>query len=215
MGGIADAMAALDKDRLLAAVKAEIETRRDPLEIVEEARKGLEQVGSDFEKGKVFLMELMWASQIFKDAMELVGPEIKKKHGTTQAKGRILMGTVKGDIHDLGKSIVRDLLTAGGYEVVDLGVDVAPDAFVEKIKSFNPQVLGLSALLTAAVSQASVTVEDLKKAGLRDKLRIIMGGGVVGEIKVSEFGVDFATTNANEGIRVIEKWIAEGKGGLA
>lgn len=212
MGGIADAMAALDKDKLLAEVKAEIAASRDPIEIVEEARKGLEHVGSEFEKGKYFLMELMWASQIFKDAMELIGPELKKKHGSAQAKGRILMGTVKGDIHDLGKSIVRDLLTAAGYDVVDLGVDVAPEAFVEKIKSFGPQVLGLSALLTAAVSQASVTVEDLKKAGLRDKLKVIMGGGVVGEIKVSEFGVDFATTNANEGIRVIEKWIAEAKG---
>jgi len=205
-------MAALDKDKLLAEVKAEIAASRDPIEIVEEARKGLEHVGSEFEKGKYFLMELMWASQIFKDAMELIGPELKKKHGSAQAKGRILMGTVKGDIHDLGKSIVRDLLTAAGYDVVDLGVDVAPEAFVEKIKSFGPQVLGLSALLTAAVSQASVTVEDLKKAGLRDKLKVIMGGGVVGEIKVSEFGVDFATTNANEGIRVIEKWIAEAKG---
>jgi len=212
VGKIADAMAALDKDKLLAEVKAEIEVHRDPLEIVEEARKGLEYVGSEFEKGKYFLMELMWASQIFKDAMELIGPEIKKKHGISEAKGRILMGTVKGDIHDLGKSIVRDLLTAAGYEVVDLGVDVAPEAFVEKITSFQPQVLGLSALLTAAVSQASVTVEDLKKAGLRDKLKVIMGGGVVGEIKVSEFGVDFATTNANEGIRVMEKWIAEAKG---
>jgi len=213
MGKVADAMAALDKDGLLAEVKAEIDAHRDPIEIVEDARKGLEHVGSEFEKGKVFLMELMWASQIFKDAMELVGPEIKKKHGSSQAKGRILMGTVKGDIHDLGKSIVRDLLTAAGYEVVDLGVDVPPEAFVERIRSFQPQVLGLSALLTAAVSQASVTVEDLKKAGLRDKLRVIMGGGVVGEIKVSEFGVDFATNNANEGIRVIEKWIAEAKGG--
>ena len=212
MGGIADAMAALDKDKLLAEVKAEMDARRDPLEIVEEARKGLEHVGSEFEKGKYFLMELMWASQIFKDAMELVGPEIKKKHGSAQAKGRILMGTVKGDIHDLGKSIVRDLLTAAGYDVVDLGVDVAPEAFVEKIKSFQPQVLGLSALLTAAVSQAALTVDELKRSGLRDKLKIIMGGGVVGEIKVSEFGVDFATTNANEGIRLMEKWVAEAKG---
>ena len=212
MGGIDDAMAALDKDALLAAVKDGIDAGRDPLEIVEEARRGLEHVGSEFEKGKYFLMELMWASQIFKDAMVLIGPEIRKKHGSSQAKGKILMGTVKGDIHDLGKSIVRDLLDAAGYEVVDLGVDIPPEAFVEKIKSFQPQVLGLSALLTAAVSQASVTVEGLKKAGLRDRLKVIMGGGVVGEIKVSEFGVDFATTNANEGIRVMEKWVAEAKG---
>lgn len=211
LGRIADAMAALDKDKLLVAVKDDIKANRDPIDIVEEARKGLEHVGAEFEKGTYFLMELMWASQIFKDAMEFISPELKKRHGTAVAKGRILMGTVKGDIHDLGKSIVRDLLTCSGYEVVDLGVDVPPEAFVGKIRTMKPQVLGMSALLTAAVSQASATIDHVKEAGFRDGLKIIMGGGVVGEIKASEFGLDYATTNANEGIRVIEKWIAEGK----
>lgn len=213
MGRIADAMAALDRDKLLIAVKDELKSSKGPLELVEEARKGLEHVGSEFEKGNYFLMELLWASQIFKDAMEIIGPEIKKHHETPAAKGRLVMGTVKGDIHDLGKSIVRDLLTCSGYEVVDLGVDVPPEAFVDKIKSVRPQVLGLSALLTAAASQASITIDELKKAGLRDNVKVIIGGGIVGEIKTGEFGVDFATTNASEGIRVIEKWIAEAKQG--
>jgi len=156
-------------------------------------------------------MELMWAAQIFKEAVKIIGPSIRQKYGVTQSKGRILMGTVKGDIHDLGKSIVRDLLECSGYEVVDLGVDVPPEAFVKKAREFKPQVLGLSALLTAAVSQATATTSEMKAAGLRDGMKVIIGGGVVGEVSAKEFGVDYATTNANEGIRIIEKWVAEAK----
>jgi len=96
---------------------------------------------------------------------------------------------------------------------VDLGVDVPSSAFVDKIKQVEPQVLGLSALLTAAVTQAEATMADIKKSGLRDKIKIIIGGGVVGEINASDFGVDFATINASEGIRVIEDWIAKQKKG--
>lgn len=211
MGKVAEAMAALDKDGLLKAVHEELESDRDPLEIIEEARLGLERIGSEFEKGSLYLMELLWASQIFKDAVQILSPRIKQKHGVSKSKGRILMGTVKGDIHDLGKSIVRDLLECSGYEVVDLGVDVPPESFVKKVDEFKPQVIGLSALLTAAVTQAKVTVDDVKKKGHGGKVKFIIGGGVVGEVSIQELGVDYATTNANEGIRTIEKWIGEGE----
>lgn len=211
MGRVAEAMASLDKDKLLTAVNEELQAGKDPLELVEDARVGLERVGSEFEKGNYFLMELMWAAQIFKEAIKVISPGIRQKYGVTQSKGRILMGTVKGDIHDLGKSLVRDLLECSGYEVVDLGVDVPPEAFVKKAQEFKPQVLGLSALLTAAVSQAAATTGEMKSAGLRDGMKVIIGGGVVGEVSAKEFGVDYATTNANEGIRVIERWIAEAK----
>lgn len=211
MGKVADAMASLDKDALLSEVNAALESGMDALAIVEDARKGLERVGAEYEKGNFFLMELMWASQMFKDALTILSPRIKGKAGAASAKGRIVMGTVKGDIHDLGKSLVRDLLECSGYEVADLGVDVPSSAFVKKIGEVKPQVLGMSALLTAAVAQASETIGEIKAAGQRDRLKIIMGGGVVGEINASEFGLDYATTNASEGIRVIERWIAEAK----
>jgi methanogenic corrinoid protein MtbC1 len=204
-------MASLDKDALLSEVNAALESGMDALAIVEDARKGLERVGAEYEKGNFFLMELMWASQMFKDALTILSPRIKGKAGAASAKGRIVMGTVKGDIHDLGKSLVRDLLECSGYEVADLGVDVPSSAFVKKIGEVKPQVLGMSALLTAAVAQASETIGEIKAAGQRDRLKIIMGGGVVGEINASEFGLDYATTNASEGIRVIERWIAEAK----
>ena len=211
MGKVADAMASLDKDALINEVNEALNSGTDALAIVEDARRGLERVGAEYEKGTFFLMELMWASQMFKDALVILGPKIKENAGTTSAKGRVVMGTVKGDIHDLGKSLVRDLLECGGYEVADLGVDVPSSDFVKKIGEMKPQVLGMSALLTAAVAQASETIGEIKKAGQRSGLKIIMGGGVVGEINASEFGLDYATTNASEGIRVIEKWIAEAK----
>lgn len=209
MAKVADAMASLDKEAVLSAVREGLEANADPVSIVEDARAGLERVGSEFEKGNYFLMELMWASQIFKDAMALIAPKIQERYGSTESRGKIVMGTVKGDIHDLGKSLVRDLLECSGYEVSDLGVDVPSKAFVDRIREVKPQVLGMSALLTAAVSQASITIEEIRAAGLRDGLKIIMGGGVVGEIKASDFGLDYATVNASEGIRLIEKWIAE------
>ena len=211
MGKVADAMASLDKDALINEVNEALNSGTDALAIVEDARRGLERVGAEYEKGTFFLMELMWASQMFKDALVILGPKIKGKAGTISAKGRVVMGTVKGDIHDLGKSLVRDLLECGGYEVADLGVDVPSSDFVKRIGEMKPQVLGMSALLTAAVAQASETIGEIKKAGQRGGLKIIMGGGVVGEINASEFGLDYATTNASEGIRVIEKWIAEAK----
>jgi dimethylamine corrinoid protein len=210
VGRLSDAMAALDKDGLLAAVEKELAADRDPLEMVEEARQGLELVGEEFDQGNYFLMELMWAAEIFKDAMALVRPRLKELHGSTATKGTVLMGTVAGDVHDLGKNIVKDLLDCSGFEVVDLGVDVPAQVFVEKIKEHGPQVVGMSALLTAAIDEVNKTVTAIEEAGLREGIKVIVGGGIVGEVKRAMLNVDHATTNANEGVRLIERWITGG-----
>ncbi len=207
MGKLSDAMAALDKDTLLTAVEEELQANRDPLKMLEEARQGLELVGEEFDQGNYFLMELMWAAEIFKDAMVLIRPKLKELHGSTTSKGTVMMGTVAGDVHDLGKNIVRDLLDCSGFEVVDLGVDVPAQVFVEKIKEHKPQVVGMSALLTAAIDEINKTVTAIEEAGLRDSVKIIVGGGIVGEVKRTMLNVDHVTTNANEGVRLIERWI--------
>lgn len=211
MGRLSDAMATLDRDTVMSIVTDAIDAGQDPLELVEEARQGLEAVGAEFERGNYFLMELMWASEIFKDAIALVNPKIRERYGATTAKGTIVMGTVAGDVHDLGKNIVKSLLECAGFEVIDLGVDVPAQAFVEKVKAHNPQVVGLSALLTAAIGEVNKTVEALDEAGLRDHVKIIVGGGIVGEVKRTALKVDYATTNANEGVRMIESWIMGGQ----
>ena len=211
MGKLGDAMAALNKDDLMAAVNQELEANRDPLDMVEEARRGLEKVGEEFDQGNYYLMELMWAAEIFKDAMALIQPKLQEMHGSAESKGTVMVGTVAGDVHDLGKNIVRDLLNCSGYTVIDLGVDVPTQTFVDQIAEHKPQVVGMSALLTAAIDEVNKTVKAIEAAGLRDSVKIIVGGGIVGEVKRAMLNVDHATTNANEGVRIIGRWIAGGE----
>ena len=202
-------MAKLHKDRVLEAVKEEIDAGKDPLLVIEQLRAGLEFVGAEFEKGTFFLMELMRGAQIFKDASAIITPAVEAMHGVIEEKGVVLMGTVVGDVHDLGKSIVSGLLECGGYKVIDLGVDVPEQVFVEKTKEHKPRVVGMSGLLTTSIPTMSDTVKAIADAGLRDDIKIIVGGGIVGEVDTSEIGVDYATSNASDGVRVIEGWFNE------
>jgi dimethylamine corrinoid protein len=208
MAELSDAIMALDKEAVLKLVDQGLSAGQDPLELVDQARDGLEMVGQKFEQGEYFLMELMRAAQIFMAASEILNPAIQEKYGGISAKGTVLLGTVAGDIHDLGKNIVKILLECQGVEVVDLGVDVPVEAFVEKAKEITPDVVGLSALLTASIPQMRDTVLAIEAAGLREKMKLIVGGGIVGEVELSEVNADHATTDANEGVSVIMDWIA-------
>ena len=206
MGKLSEAVLALNKEGVLEMVKQDIDAGRDPLELVEEARLGLEEVGKKFETGEFFLIELIRAAQVFQAAADVFNPAIKKLHGAIEAKGKMVIGTVAGDIHDLGKNIVAILLECKGVEVIDLGVDVPTDQIVASVKEHKPQVLGLSALLTASVPEMNKVVSLLEEAGLRDDLKIICGGGIVGEVR-EEMKADFATIDANEGVKKIESWL--------
>lgn len=207
MGKLSQAIAKLDKEVVIAAVKEGIDNKRDPIELIEEARKGLETVGEEFEKGNFFLMELMRAAQIFKEASSLLNPVIKECHGDTETKAKVLIGTVAGDVHDLGKGLVASLLECAGFEVIDLGVDVPEKGFVENIKEHKPQVVGMSGLLTTSIPIMKDTTKAIENAGFRGEVKVIVGGGIVGEVDLSNIGVDFATSNASEGVRIIEEWV--------
>ncbi len=213
MGTLTGAILDLDKEGALAAVQRALRDNRDPLEIVDEARAGMEEVGRRYENGDYFLMELMRAAQVFRAAAAALSPAIKERYGSTEAKGTVLLGTVKGDVHDLGKNIVANLLDCKGYEVIDLGVDVPAAAFVEKVKEARPAVVGLSALLTACVHEMSNTIHGMEAAGIRSQVKVIVGGGIVGDVDPGEIGADHAAANANEGIKVIERWFEAGAGG--
>jgi methanogenic corrinoid protein MtbC1 len=210
MGTLAEGIVALDKGAVLAVVNEELGKGRDPLELVDEARTGLEEVGEKFDCGEFFLMELMRAAQIFQAAAEILNPVIRETYGGVETKGLVLLGTVAGDIHDLGKNIVKILLECRGMQVVDLGVDVPVEEFVETTRELKPDVVGLSALLTASIPQMKATIEALEGAGLREGRKIIVGGGIVGEVSLGEVKADHATVDANQGIRVISGWIDEG-----
>jgi methanogenic corrinoid protein MtbC1 len=208
MGKLAEAMANLDKDSVIDLVSKELMSEKDPLEIIEELRKGMEIIGEEFEKLERFLMDLIWAAQIFKDATELIMPMIKEKKKDASAKGKVVIGTVKGDIHDIGKNLIMALLECAGFEVVDLGVDVASEVFVEKIREHKPQIVGMSGLLTASIDAMQETIQAIENAGLREELRIIVGGGVVGDQWTKgKVKADAVTTSAVEGVKRAEKYV--------
>jgi methylmalonyl-CoA mutase cobalamin-binding domain/chain len=205
--GLADSLVALDKDAALAATEEALDANQDPLVLVDEARQGLEVVGLKFDSGEFFLMELMRAAQIFQSVADVLNPRIVEAYGGVETTGKVLMGTVAGDIHDLGKNIVKILLECRGVEVIDLGVDVPTERFVEAVKEHQAQVVGMSALLTASVAEMNKNVEAMEAAGLRDQVKVILGGGIVGEIDPSMLQADHATVDANQGVRQIEQWI--------
>jgi methanogenic corrinoid protein MtbC1 len=213
MGALADALVALDKESALAATEQALAGGQDPLTLVDEAREGMEIVGNKFDCGDYFLMELMRAAQIFQSVANVLNPKIIEIYGGVESGGKVVLGTVSGDIHDLGKNIVKILLECRGFEVVDLGVDVPAEKFVQAIEEHQPQVVGMSALLTASVSEMNNNVAALEAAGVLDGVKVILGGGIVGEIDRAMLKADFATVDANSGVRQIEAWISGEKPG--
>jgi methanogenic corrinoid protein MtbC1 len=207
MGRLADALVALDKNAALSAAQEALAADNDPLELVDDARRGLEVVGQKYDCGEFFLMELMRSAQIFQSVAAVLNPKIVEAHGAVRRNGKVVLGTVAGDIHDLGKNIVKILLECRGVEVVDLGVDVSTQRFVDAIREHQPQVVGMSALLTASVAEMKKNLEALEAAGLRDRVKVVLGGGIVGEIDIAILQADHATIDANAGIRQIEQWL--------
>jgi len=150
-------------------------------------RKALEIVGERFAKCEYFIPDVMLSVLAANAAFKVFKPFFKKQG---QSVGTVLIGTVEGDIHDIGKNIAVALLQAGGFEVVDLGVDVPPNKFVSSIRKVKPQVVGMSALLSTALTAIGRTIEEIKEAGLRDKVKIIVGGSAVTPEFAKEIGAD-------------------------
>ncbi|NMD43071.1 MAG: cobalamin-binding protein [Firmicutes bacterium] len=201
------AIVELDETEAYRVTEEMLEKKVEPVKIFAACRQGMTRVGELFERKEYYLSELIMASTLFKGIMELVKPRLKGDAGVTA--GTILIGTVKGDIHDIGKNIVISVLEANGYQVIDLGVDVAPARFVEGIKEHAPQVVGLSALLTDAYGPMKVTVDTIEESGLRDRVKVILGGGAVSD-KVKEYtGADAWATDVAAGQKIIDNWVGE------
>jgi methylmalonyl-CoA mutase cobalamin-binding domain/chain len=176
-----------------------------PLEILEICSRAMERVGERFEKGDYFLPHLMMAGEMLKQISSLLKPLIRQ-HKTEDKGGKVLIGTVEGDIHDIGKNIVVFLLEANGFEVLDIGINQKPGKFVEAIRAFQPKVVGMSGLLTLAFDSMKKTVEAIEEAGLRREVRIVIGGGVVTE-KIKEYtGADAYAPDAVAGVRLAKEW---------
>lgn len=191
----------------LELVRSRLDAGEDPLEILAEVRQAMEIVGKRFEDGTYFIPQLIYSGEILQQVSDMVKPKL-----TTEAKdkrlGKFIIGTVKGDIHDIGKNIVTFMLDVNGFEVFDLGIDVPAEKFIEKIKETNAPVVGLSGFLTIAFDAMKDTIEAIDKAGLRDKVKIIIGGGNINEDIKDYTGADAYGVDAMAAVSYATKAMA-------
>lgn len=181
----------------------------EPLKILDDARRAMEIVGKRFANSEYFIPDLVYSGEILKEITDMVKPKLSK---AAEAKrlGKVVFGTVAGDIHDIGKDIVVFMLDVSGFEVYDLGVDVPAQKFVEKIKASGAPIVGLSGFLTLAFDSMKQTVEAIKAAGLRDKVKVMIGGGQISEEVRKYTGADAYGKDAMAGVSLAKKWVGAG-----
>jgi methylmalonyl-CoA mutase cobalamin-binding domain/chain len=204
---LAKAVMDLDEESAYELVEQLIKDGVEPNDIIEILRKGVEVVGDKFNKKEYFLTELVMAGEIFTQAATILGPHMKEAAIDESNVESIVVGTVQGDVHDIGKNIFVTLLKSAGYNVVDLGVDIPPEEFVEKVKETGAKIVAYSGLLTVALESMNATTEALKAAGLRKNIKIIIGGLPVDELWMKKAGADAFTDNAFEGVNIVKKWL--------
>jgi len=197
----------LDFDGAERAVKEAIGKGISPLEAIESVRNAMKTVGDRFEKREYFLSELVVAGEIAKEAMKVIGPFIQRER--VESRGTVILATVYGDIHSIGKDIVGVLLSAAGFEVIDLGVNVPAEEIVEAVRKNEPNILGLSALLTVTMVEMEVVIRELEKAGLREGLKVIVGGSPVTDEFAKKIGADHRAADAVEGVNKCLQWMTE------
>ena len=179
-----------------------------PLAAIEEAlNPGMQIIGDRFERGECFIPDLMMAAEAMKGAMAVFEPALTARQEQRQVLGTVVIGTVEGDIHEIGKSLVATMLSAAGFQVHDLGVDVPAGEFVERVQETGANVVGLSALLTTTMRNQEAVIEALKEAGLREQVLVIIGGAPTSPEWAETIGADAYAENANEAVGVVKQLI--------
>lgn len=204
---IAIAMADLEEEKILKLVQAQLDGGDDPIAILGSCQEGMKLVGKRFETGEYFISDLMMAGEIFKEVRAQLGSSIKTDGAGS--RGKVVFGTVKGDIHDIGKDLVVGLLRSSAYNVIDLGVDVPSQKFVEAVKETGATVVGLSGLITIAFDSMKETIEAFDAAGLRPGVRVMIGGGPISEAVKRYTGADAWGTDAYVAVTLCNEWIKE------
>ncbi len=200
---LVDALSSLQEDDVLAEVKALKERNVPIFGIIQLLQEGMSLVGNRFEAGEYFLSELIMSSTIFNETMKILGGSFDDpalpKHGT------FVIGTIFGDVHDIGKNIVANILRCNGFRVIDLGVNVAIQTFVQAIRDQKPDLLGISCLLTTGFEPMRSAIKEIEDAGLRKDLKILVGGGPVTQATCNYVGADGFGTNAQEAVELSQK----------
>ncbi len=196
----------LEEQAALRVVAERLDAGEDPLKIIEESRRAMQIVGERFAEKIYFIPDLVYAGVILKEISALAKPRLSQGPGGRRL-GQFVIGSVAGDLHDIGKNLVVFMLDVNGFEVHDLGVDVSPLAFVDKIKEVDARIVGLSGFLTSVYQSMKDTVDSIEAAGLRDKVKIMIGGGVIDD-NVREFcGADAYRPDAMAAVALAREWI--------
>lgn len=202
---LSEAIVELDIDSIVVLCESAIDSGVPPYDIVINGMaKGMETVGQKYEDGEYYLAELIMAGETMKEGMTYLEPHLAASD--MKKAGTCIVGTVKGDLHDIGKNVFVSLLMAQNYEVIDLGVDISPEQFVEAAREHKPNLIAMSALLTTTMVEMENVVRQLKEAGLREGIKIIIGGAPLSQKYASDIGADAAASDAVEGIRIINGW---------
>src|SRR5476649_747106 len=192
-----------EDDAFALAKKMLLEEGANPLRVLELCREAMDIVGKRFEKGEYFLPELVLAGEMLENIGAIAKPLIKQAPGEEAKKlAKVLIGTVHGDLHDIGKNIVTFMLDINGFEVKDIGIDVPVKTFIDEINAYQPDVVGLSGFLTLAFDSMKETIEALEQAGLRSKFKIMIGGGQIDETVRAYTGADAFGTNAVDAVNL-------------
>lgn len=200
----------LEEDKVLEMLNNFMESgpsEADAYEAVAACQEGMAIVGDRFEKGEYFVGDLIFAGELLTESIVVLksalGSDLSAK------SGKIVLGTVHGDLHDIGKNIFKSMAEAAGFEVFDLGIDQPVQAFVDKVKEIQPDIIGMSGVLTLALESMKDTVDGLKEAGVRDSVKIIIGGNPVTKEACDHVGADAFTTNAAKGVKITQAWVEE------
>ena len=195
----------IELDKTKDIVRRALKAGANPLEVVDAVSKGLDRVGDLYEKGEYFLMELTLAGSTASEVMALIRPEFEG--AATPVRGRVVIGTVLGDFHYIGKDIVIAMLESAGFEVTNLGVDVSTEKFLSAVKEVKPDVLAMSGLLTIVVEEMKKVIDGLKREGMRDSVKVMIGGRAVSQEYSDEMEADAFGATAVDAVRLAKRWV--------
>jgi 5-methyltetrahydrofolate--homocysteine methyltransferase len=205
---LVEAISEMNEDEAMRLAKSMLDGGDSPLRVLELCREAMDIVGKRFEQGEYFLPELVLAGEMLEAIGAIAKPLLKQgEGGPAKTRGRVLIGTVHGDLHDIGKNIVTFMLDINGFEVKDIGIDVPVAKFIEEIRAFKPAVVGLSGFLTLAFDSMKDTVKAIDAAGLRNQVKIMIGGGQVDNAVLTYTGADSYGMNAVSAVSLCKEWI--------
>ncbi|WP_420536086.1 cobalamin B12-binding domain-containing protein [Clostridium luticellarii] len=206
---LTQAVGDLDEDKVFEMLKDFVNSNPEEEEaqkVVNACQDGMATVGDLFDSGEYFVGDLIFAGELLNNAIDVLKPVIGSE--SSNKLGTIVLGTVQGDLHDIGKNIFRSMAEAAGFEVYDIGIDQSAAAFIDKIKEVNPQIVGMSGVLTLAIDSMKNIVNEIEKENLKDKVKIIIGGNPVTKEACEHVRADAFTTNAAEGVKICKEWVS-------